>query len=48
MHDAVKQAMLDPTLPYAIAFIDWFKDLYEIPQRGADPASRSPRTRTAR
>lgn len=31
MHDAVKQAMLDSTLPYAKPFTDWFKDLYELP-----------------
>lgn len=31
MHDAVKQAMLDPTLPYAAPFIAWLKQLYEIP-----------------
>lgn len=30
LHDAVKQAMLDPSLPYAAPFIAWFKDLYEI------------------
>lgn len=31
LHDAVKQAMLDPTLPYAAPFIAWFKLLYELP-----------------
>jgi hypothetical protein len=31
MHDAVKQAMLDATLPYAEPFIAWFKQLYELP-----------------
>jgi hypothetical protein len=31
LHDAVKQAMLDPTLPYATPFIAWFKQLYELP-----------------
>lgn len=30
MHDAVKQAMLDPKLPYAAPFIAWFRQLYEI------------------
>ena len=34
MHDAVKQAMFDATLPYAAPFIAWFKDLYEL-SRGA-------------
>jgi hypothetical protein len=31
LHDAVKQKMLDPALPYAAPFIAWFKSLYEIP-----------------
>lgn len=31
LHDAVKQKMLDPTLPYAADFVAWFKQLYEIP-----------------
>jgi hypothetical protein len=30
MHDAVKQAMLDATLPYAGPFTAWFKQLYEL------------------
>ncbi len=31
LHDAVKQAMLDPSLPYAAPFVAWFKSLYELP-----------------
>ena len=31
LHDAVKHAMLDPTLPYAAPFLAWFKELYELP-----------------
>jgi hypothetical protein len=30
MHDAVKQVMLDATLPYAGPFVAWFKELYEL------------------
>lgn len=31
LHDAVKQAMLDASLPYAGPFVAWFKQLYELP-----------------
>lgn len=30
LHDAVKQKMLDPALPYAASFLAWFKSLYEL------------------
>lgn len=30
LHDAVKAALLDSTLPYAEPFVAWFKALYEI------------------
>lgn len=37
LHDAVKQAMLDPTRPYAEPFLAWFKALYEIHQAPPSP-----------
>jgi len=31
LHDAIKQAMLNASHPYAAPFIAWFKALYELP-----------------
>jgi len=31
LHDAIKQAMLDASHPYAAPFVAWFKALYELP-----------------
>ena len=30
LHNALEEAMLDPTLPYATPFISWFKGLYQL------------------
>lgn len=30
LHDAVKQRMLDPSLPLGRAFIDWFRELFRV------------------